>query len=307
MVDELRSFFDDAENVTIKVFATIAVFVAGYVLRTSTRFIARKVSSNERRIVNFSRIFAAVLFFTSAGIILLIWFSASNAMIIALIGIGVIVFLSMKDLVTDVFAFLYVTSQSTFKVGDRIEVEELRGEIYQIGVLTTQVTEIEGWLETAQPTGRIVSFPNSKLFTSALATAKKDFPFVWRDITLPIEHDDNLEKAEEILQLAGERELAHLLAAANSEVDEDTSDEDKLTREKLENQAGVFNSTAAPKVSVEVDGFGIDLTLRFLCRYDDIAGASTRVWKDVHAQVQKATDVHYSPATIRLAKGIATE
>ncbi|WP_257158845.1 mechanosensitive ion channel family protein [Corynebacterium cystitidis] len=301
MLDDFRSFLNEAEHVGIKVALTLAVIGVVWLLRRSTRFIVRKITTKEAKVVSISRIFTAILAVLAGVAILLIWFSPTNAVVIVALLVAIIVFVAMKDLVTNVFAFMYISGQSPFQVGDRIEVGETRGQVYNIGVFSFQVNEVAGWLSTATPTGRIVTIPNSMIFSSTYAVTKSDFPYVWTEIELPINHGDNVEKAKDILLAAGERELDLLIASANEDVGEDTPDEEKVTRENLEERAAVFDdSSVTPSVTLDMDGAGIYLTLRFLCQDTAIGAAKTRVWRDVYYRVKDVDDVQFSPNTVEI-------
>lgn len=301
MLNDFRVFLDEAEHVGIKVALTVAVVAIVWLLRRSTRFIVRKITKKEVNVVSLSHAFTAALAGIAIIAILLIWFSPTHAVLIGALMLGVVVFVAMKDLVTDLFASMYISGQSPFKVGDRIEVGDNRGEVFNIGAFSFQINEVAGPLSTATPTGRIVTIPNSAIFTSPYAVTKNDFPYVWTEIMLPINHGDNLKKAENILLAAGERELNLLIASANENVEEEKPDDEKLSRENLEERADVFDgSSVTPTITLDIDGDGIYLTLRFLCHDNGIAAAQTRVWRDVYHRLEQVDDVSFSPSTLEV-------
>ncbi|MDY6077109.1 mechanosensitive ion channel domain-containing protein [Mobiluncus sp.] len=164
-----------------------------------------------------------------------------------------------------------------------------RGEITHIGLLTFSMSEIEGWLSTQTPTGKIVTIPNSFVFEKAFSNETADFPYVWKDLTLPITHASNVSKAEEIL-----------LDAARGQLDTLVADTEEQDREKLTEQADMFDSTIEPTVNMRVHGSGGDLFLRYLAPYDGIAAVETRLWKDIFTRIDGVDDIEYSPTVYRL-------
>lgn len=304
MVDNIQDFFAGTENVGIKLLITVAVVLLFVALRRSARYLVRKITHEEMSVIRWTHVATALFGFLAVVVVLVVWFNVTGAIVISAVIVIAIVFLAMKDLVNDLFAFFYITSQAPFEAGDRVEVGEVRGIVHAIGPLHTQVQEIEGWLSTATPTGRIVSIPNSEILSGTFAVTRDEFPFVWIEIALPIAHEHNLEKAEKILTQAGECEVARLINAQNSDKDEEAPDAEILTRETLEERASVYcTESATPTITLDMDGQGITVTMRFLAHQNDIGGAKTRVWRDVYHRLAGVDDVALVPDTLEVDLG----
>lgn len=299
MTDKIQEFFADTDNVGIKLLITLAVILAFVIVRRSARFLVRRITHNENAVIKWTHVLTAVFGFLALVAVLLVWFSVTGAIVIATVVVLAIVFVAMKDLVNDLFAFLYITSQAPFEAGDRVEIGQVRGIVHAIGPLHTEVQELEGWLSTATPTGRIISIPNSSVLDGQFAVTRREFPFVWVEIALPIDHSHNVEKAEKILLAAGEREIDRLIVAQNADKDEDTPDSEVLDRAGLEERAGVYcKESATPAITLDMDGQGITVTMRFLAHQNDIGGAKTRVWRDVHHRLAGVSDVAFTPDSL---------
>jgi len=68
-----------------------------------------------------------------------------------------------------------------------------------------QASDPAVWVGGRQYTGRIVWVTNDKLFDSPVYNYTHEFPFVWDEITIPIHHDADRARAEEILSRLGPR------------------------------------------------------------------------------------------------------
>ncbi|HEV2293632.1 MAG TPA: mechanosensitive ion channel domain-containing protein [Tepidisphaeraceae bacterium] len=97
-----------------------------------------------------------------------------------------------------------------YRVGDRIEVGEVFGDVYKIDVLTTTVWEAGGAGKSvagAQPTGAMVTFPNWEVLRSNIINYSRDFPYVWDEITISITNESDLAYASEVIEATARKLL----------------------------------------------------------------------------------------------------
>jgi small-conductance mechanosensitive channel len=95
--------------------------------------------------------------------------------------------------------------QGYYRVGDRVSVGEVFGDVYQIDFLTTTVWEIgsphrEGFVAAEQPTGRLITFPNSEVLAGSIVNLTRDFPYVWDELAVPVGNRSDLGYAMELLR-----------------------------------------------------------------------------------------------------------
>jgi small-conductance mechanosensitive channel len=82
-----------------------------------------------------------------------------------------------------------------YRVGDRIEVGEVFGDVYKIDVLTTTVWEAGGpgkAVAGAQPTGAMITFPNWEVLRSNIVNYSREFPYVWDEVTIAVANESDV-------------------------------------------------------------------------------------------------------------------
>lgn len=85
--------------------------------------------------------------------------------------------------------------QSYYRVGDRIEVGDVFGDVYKIDVLTTTVWEAGGpgkSVAGAQLTGAMITFPNWEVLRSNIVNYSREFPYVWDEVTIGVANESDL-------------------------------------------------------------------------------------------------------------------
>jgi small-conductance mechanosensitive channel len=65
--------------------------------------------------------------------------------------------------------WVYILSRRPFQVGDRIEVNQFKGDVVDIRLFRFSLMEIQGWVDAEQSTGRLVHVPNGVVFNREVA------------------------------------------------------------------------------------------------------------------------------------------
>lgn len=166
-----------------------------------------------------------------------------------------------------------------YRVGDRIEVGEVFGDVYRIDVLTTTVWEAGGPgkpVAGAQPTGALITFPNWEVLRSNLVNYSRDFPYVWDEVTLPVANESDLAYTMNVLQQAAARVLGEEMQAAAAQYD------DLLTKAGL-----AFDIAEEPQVFISLADAWTDCTVRYLVHARRRRRWSTRLLVELTAEVAK--------------------
>lgn len=127
----------------------------------------------------------------------------------ALVGslglIGLALSWSLQTPIESFTGWLLNSFQGYYRVGDRVRVGEVFGDVYRIDFLTTTVWEIgapyqPGFVHAEQPTGRMVTFPNNEILTGTVINLTGDFPYVWDELAVSIANESDVKKAMDVLE-----------------------------------------------------------------------------------------------------------
>jgi small conductance mechanosensitive channel len=143
-----------------------------------------------------------------------------------------------------------------YRVGDRIAVGDVFGDVYRIDVLTTTVWEAGGPgkpVAAAQPTGALITFPNWEVLRSNIINYTRDFPYIWDEVTINIANESDLGYAVQVLQARAKQVLGEEMAVAATEYQR------VLRREGL-----MFDVEELPRAFVSLADSWTDLTIRYV-------------------------------------------
>lgn len=135
----------------------------------------------------------------------IVWrpFAGRLGVVLGLITAGLA--FAMQEVIGAFFGWINILSGRIFRVGDRVQMGGVRGDVIDITPLRTKIMEIgsEGdeqtWVRGRQYTGRIVAVSNKATFTEPVYNYSAIFDFLWEELTLPVSYEDDWREAERIL------------------------------------------------------------------------------------------------------------
>ena len=183
--------------------------------------------------------------------LLLIWGRQLQTVAISLVAFTVAMVLATKELILCITGGLLRTTSGAFTIGDRIEVNKIRGDVIDITLLVTKIMEIGPGELTHQYTGRAIAIPNSIFLASPVTNESFTHDYVLHVFQVPMKADDDWQTAER-----------DLLDAAN-EVCSPFLDEAKRHLELNAERKGLDVPDIDPRVTLELnDPSRVDLVVR---------------------------------------------
>ena len=191
--------------------------------------------------------------------------------------------LAVQTPVTSFLGWIYILARTPYRVGDRIQIGDAKGDVIDVSYLDTTLWEFGGdLLSTDHPTGRIIKFPNSKVLSSTVFNYSWPiFPYIWNEIKFSVGYESDLEFVAETMQRiateeVGERMMKHVLVfreiLAQTPVDE---------LEVREHPAVLFRVNP---------NTWLDAIVRYLVRPKEAGRVKTRMMKRLLKELNAAPD-----------------
>ena len=123
--------------------------------------------------------------------------------------VSLVVGLALQEPLSSFFAWLYILARKPYRVGDRIAVGDLQGDVIQVGYLDTTLWEFGGkYISGDHPSGRIIKFPNASVLNQPIVNYTWPlFPYRWDEIKFQIAYNADLAYVAETMQRVVEREM----------------------------------------------------------------------------------------------------
>lgn len=234
------------------ILAAIIIIVVIILVRIAQRLIAR-YGDDPQKIFRASRSIRRAGAFVSVLVVVILFSPRSSDLLVLLTVMGAGTVIALREVLLSVAGWIRISVLSSYRDGDRIEINGVIGDVVDIRMMRTTVMEIRGWVDADQSTGRLVHIPNSWIFEHALFNFSRSFNFIWNELPMTITFSSDWRAARDIMVRFAEESAAIIEQQARKEIHQ-------LSREFL-----VHYSILTPFVYVRVVENGIQLTLRYLC------------------------------------------
>ena len=121
-------------------------------------------------------------------------------------------------MVGSLVAGLNIWVGNIFRVGDRVRIGDVVGDVMDISLLRTTVMEIGEWVKADQYTGRVVTVANREVWIHPVFNYTQHWGYLWDEITLPITYESDWQRAAEIMLAYGQTYTADLQADAEAKL-----------------------------------------------------------------------------------------
>lgn len=136
----------------------------------------------------------------------------SNSWYTGLVSLGILSLIlgfALQTPITSLIGWIYLLIRQPYKVGDRIQIAEARGDVIDVSYLDTTLWEFGGpYLSTQHPSGRIIKFPNSLVLNETVYNYSWPlFPYIWNEIKFQVAYESDLKFIERTMRQVVEDEL----------------------------------------------------------------------------------------------------
>lgn len=178
---------------------TLAVLAASYLLKVLLikQVTSERLGTTEKRkwIIIFQNL-STLLFFIG---VVVIWSEEIQAFALSLVALAAAFVIAGKEFFLCAMGGVYRASVSPFSIGDRIEIDKVRGDVVDSKFLVTKILEIGPHNMTHQYTGRLINIPNSYLLTKLVINESYLHKFVLHVFVIPLKKREDWRQAEKLV------------------------------------------------------------------------------------------------------------
>ena len=222
-----------------------------------------------------------------------IWFGIFESVgtFIGLLSAGLAI--AFKDLLVNIGGWLFITTRKPFKIGDRVQIGDVTGDVIDIRLFQSSVIEVGNWVDADQSTGRIIHIPNGLVFTVWQANYTEGFEYIWDEIPVLLTFESDWKKAKNILTSIVNDKTISLTKEAQRQI--------KDASKKFM----IFYHTLTPIVYTSVKDSGVLLTIRYICQVKKRRGTEEVIWEAILEEFAKHKDIDFAYPTTRFYNNVS--
>ena len=188
----------------------------------------------------------------------------------------------LKELIVNFFGGIFIKIKKPFKVEDRIEVDDIRGDVINISSLSFELLEVAS-KENGQSTGIIVTFPNSIVFSKPIKNINKGFKYVWNELIVNVTLDCDLaNNKKEIYKIVNNIETIKNIPRKMKNQLKEISAENRIYFNKYD-----------PMIYTKIVDDHVELTIRYLMHPKKARYVESVIWNKIYlAYKDKKIDLY---------------
>ena len=272
---------------SIKLLCTAGTLLIVWLVRVLTDVMIQRRISDVRRAYSRRRAISNITACIAAILIAWIWLNdlESLSTFVGLMSAGIAI--AMHDTIANITGWFFIFFRKPFKVGDRIQIGEVSGDVVDIRFVQFSIIEVGNWVDAEQSTGRIIHIPNSKVLRDPLANYQTGFDYIWHEIPVLITFESNWSKAKALLSDIVHDKTVHLSKGMEQEI------------RKAAHRYMIIYGKLTPIVYTSVRDSGVLLTIRYLVRPRQRRGTEQEIWESILTAFEQHPDICLAYPTTR--------
>jgi small-conductance mechanosensitive channel len=197
----LKSYFV-IEVLSPQVLSSIFAVVAGIIIYYILSLLTSRIEEPKLRFT-----FAKVALVIAVAVILIsllvVWIQQLTFLAISLGLVAAGISFSLQQPITSMVGWLVLAFERPFSVGDRIQINDVAGDVIDYGFFFVKVMEIRQWTDADLYTGRILLVPTSWILSNTVYNYSKDFGYIWDRLWIGLLYGvDYAKAANDIREMA---------------------------------------------------------------------------------------------------------
>jgi small-conductance mechanosensitive channel len=248
-------------------------------------FFARRLSDSKTR-YGFRKAVSLILILLTMVVLLRIWIPNPQALLVAYGVVAAGLAVALQDLVKNLAGSLTIFLGGIFKVGNRIEINGVTGDVIDIGLFNTTLLEIKNWIDADQATGRIVSVPNGAVLNQPIKNYTKQHQYLWDELTVVVTPESDWSEAMRLLGVIGKEHTEPFIEKADRSLS------------NLERYYYVEGHVLEPNVYVKPASDGYALTLRYVVDAWKRRSTNSDIWGHTIRLFAEHDQIFIAPTSI---------
>ena len=183
---------------------------------------------------------------------------------------------ALQEVIVSIAGWIALSFGNFYKVGDRVQLGGIIGDVIDMGVLRTTLMETGQWIKGDAYNGRIVRISNSFVFKEPVFNYSADFPFVWDEIRVPVKFGCDSALAKNTL-----RKIAQ----------ETTGSYVEFARDKWKHMVNTYrieDAAIEPQVFLSLDENWMEFTLRYIVDYKNRRITKDKIFEMILTEFEKS-------------------
>ncbi len=274
-------------DVLQKIAASLIVLLIAVVINRMVGSLLRKRVGDKAQMVIFRGLAQKIIYIIAVVIILVVVFELGSnfATVLGILGAGVA--FASQEVIGSFAGYLNIITGNIFRIGDRIRIGNVVGDVLDISLLRTTVMEIGEWVKADQYTGRLVSLANRVIFSDPVFNYTQHSRYIWDEVMIPVTYSSNWRRAAEMILAKGQERTGEFQAEARAEF-----------QEMAKKYPAMHSVQVEPSLYITMTDNWIELTLRYIVGAGDRRPVKGQIHGELLERFSEVPDITVASMTV---------
>jgi hypothetical protein len=221
-------------------------------------------------------------------VILFIWLGSGSNLTVAMGILGAGIAFASQEVIGSFAGYVNIVTGSLFRIGDRVRIGNVEGDVLDISVLRTTVMEIGEWVHADQYTGRIVTVANRVVFSDPVFNYTQHWRYLWDEIVIPVTYASDWRRAGEMMLAHGETYTSRFQEQAQADL------------QAVLDRYPLHETAVEPTLYVVMTDNWIELTLRFVVAANERRKVRAQLYHELLCQFESETSITVASVTMEV-------
>jgi len=278
----------DFMGIGLKLILSLAVVVGALIAYSVIRKVARGKIRDKKQ-MHTVRILARNALLVACGVIvLLVWLGPGNNLTLAMGILGAGIAFASQEVIGSFAGYLDIISGNIYRIGDRVRIGDVVGDVIDISILRTTVMEVGEWVKADQYTGRVVTVANRAVFADPVYNFTQHWGYLWDEVTATVTYESDWQRAAEIMLEHGQTYTEALQVEAEARLD------------KMADRFPLQHAKVEPSIYLAMADSWIEITLRYIVDAQERRKVKGQLNRDLLQHFQAEKEISVASPTIEI-------
>lgn len=188
------------EKYIVLLLTSLIVIIIFRILKVFGKKIIQKVTTGRKEFVS-NQTYQVILNALEILVFILLFDDYIKGLMTLISVISAAMTISLRDFILNFFCGVYIKFKKPFKVEDRIQIEDIKGDVMSISTFSFEILEVSNKEDNGQSTGIVIHYPNSTIVSKPVKNINKGFKYIWNEMTIKVCLDVFANNKKEIYKI----------------------------------------------------------------------------------------------------------
>lgn len=259
------------EKYIVLLLTSLIVIIIFRILKVFGKKIIQKVTTGRKEFVS-NQTYQVILNALEILVFILLFDDYIKGLMTLISVISAAMTISLRDFILNFFCGVYIKFKKPFKVEDRIQIEDIKGDVMSISTFSFEILEVSNKEDNGQSTGIVIHYPNSTIVSKPVKNINKGFKYIWNEMTIKVSLDCDLaNNKKEIYKIVNGLDTVKSIPRKMKNLIDDVNTTNRIYFNKFE-----------PIIYTRIVDDHIELILRYLMHPKKARYIESVIWNKIY-------------------------